>query len=301
MQNMLTYKHACNSIRLLYKDAGFEMPEHTLGEGIALEFNKDISNTPLAALYAFVDEQIALLRLVSFYFLSASINGEKNGILFYRLTIRQLKTLASIRLQCTYGLDTNARMQLRLLYENSIIWARLRVDNQAREDFDLATTSELTNIFWYKYISKSKTEKFLDEEFKRSGHFWIGGANSMIEELKKKVGPASHPSFLAAYFDASSDWSSCENTALSEPTSASHFTLSYTILAASIPFSIKPEPSYDLSSSNIFEKNLVSPLIHPSSNWDEYNEKIRDMIPTLFLMAVRFAEGLRNTITDNKA
>ncbi|MDO8453657.1 MAG: hypothetical protein Q7S59_03695 [Sulfurimonas sp.] len=186
MQNTLTYKHACNTIRLLYKNAGFEMPEHSLGEGVASEFNKDISSTPLAALYAFVDEQIALLRLVSFYFLSTSTNGEKNnGMLFYKLTIRQLKTLASIRLQCTYGLDTNARMQLRLLYENSIIWARLRVDDQAQEDFNLATTLELSNNFWHKYFSKSKTEKFLDEEFKKSGHFWIGGANNMIEDLKK--------------------------------------------------------------------------------------------------------------------
>jgi hypothetical protein len=278
------------------------MPEHTLGEGVASEFNKDISSTPLAALYAFVDEQIALLRLVSFYFISASTNGEKNGILFYKLTIRQLKILASIRLQCTYGLDTNARMQLRLLYENSILWARLRVDNQALEDFNLAITSELSNNFWHKYISKSKTEKFLNEEFNKSGHSWIAGANNMIEELKKKVGLASHPSLLAAYFDASYDFENFENgnIALSEPGIASHLTLSFAILAASIPFSIKPELSYGLSSSNIFEAHPVSPLIHSSANWNEYNEKIRDMLPTLLFMSVRFSEGLRDRIRDKK-
>lgn len=297
MQESLTYKHACNSIRLLYERAGFEMPVCTLGEAVASEFNKDISNTPLAALYAFIDEQIALLRLASFYFLSATLDEENKGVTFYRLAIRQIKTLASIRLQCTYGLDVNARMQLRLLYETSVVWVRLRVDKQARDEFDLATTPELANIFWHKYIAKSKTEKYLDTKFGGSGHFWLGGKNTLIEELKKKVGPSSHPSFLAAYFETTSDWAeSGDRVALSEPNSSSHFTLSLATLAVSIPFCVKPEPSYGFSYINMFEKNHdISPLKHPHADWEEYSQKVRDMIPTLILMAVRFSEGLRET------
>ncbi len=300
MQDKLSYKHACNTIRLLYGKVGFELPVSTLGEAVASEFNKDISNTPLAALYAFVDEQIALLRLVSFYFISAALDKENKGLIFYRLAIKQIKTLSSIRLLCTYGLDVNARMQLRLLYETSIVWARLRVDKQALDEFSLASTPELTNSFWHKYIAKSKTEKFLDAKFSESGHFWLGGSNVMIEELKKKISSVSHPSFLAAFFDTLYDWANKENSvALTEPSQSSHFTLSYATLVVSIPFSIKPEPPYGFSCIDMFEKNRdISPLKHPQADWDEYSQKIRDMFPTLIIMAVRFSEGLRERQDD---
>lgn len=273
------------------------MPEKPLGGTVALEFNKDISDTKLAALYAFLDEQIALLRLVSFYFLSASLEEKSKGMSFYRLTIRQIKILASIRLQCTYGLDTNARLQLRLLYENSIVWARFRVDKQALDDFELAISGEAANEFWHKYISKSKTEKYLDSEFGKTGRFWIGGANDLIEELKRKVGASAHPSFIGTYMDTLNDWrETTDGVALSEPSDSSHMTLSYAILSASIPFSIKPEPQYELKCHDILKvEPMFTTLRHPSASWDEYSQKIRDMIPSLFLMAVRFSEGLRNS------
>lgn len=294
MPDKLTHQHACNTIISLYRNAGFEAPDKPLGEEVATEFRKDIKNTPLAALYAFVDEQIALLRLASFYFLSTISDKENIGRIFYKLTIKQIKTLASIRLLCTYGLDVNARMQLRLLYETSVLWSRLRVDKQARDDFVLANNTELSNAFWHKYISKSKTEKFLDKMFSENGNIWLGGANPIIEELKRKIGPSSHPSFLSTYFDTSND--SEDNVALSDTKPSSHFTLSLSILAVSIPFSLKPEPTYDLSCINMFENNqYVPPLNHPNADWDEYSQKVRDMIPTLVLMAVRFTEGLKDS------
>lgn len=297
MTTHLSYKHAVNSIRLLYKHGGFEFPEHSLGEQVSTEFKCDITASKLAPLYAFVDEQIALLRVVSWYFMSAFRQGDETPTAFYRITIRQLRTLSSIRLLCTFGLDTNARLQLRLLFENAILWSRLRVDPSALEEYVKSSSPEASNAFWHKYISKSKTEKFLANEFNTTGHVWLGGLEDAIAELKTIVSVATHPSMLGSYFDARQDWNdSPDNVALGETSEASHFTLSQAILVTSIPFSITPEPSYEITTVSLLDG--LKPLAHPTQSWDEYNQHIRKMFPGIFLMSTRFSEKLQERQSD---
>jgi len=131
----LSYQHAINAIKLLYQHSWFDLPKQALGEQVANEFKAEACESKLGALYAFVDEQIALLRLVSWYFLSAFKEGDERPMVFYQMTIFHLKTLSSIRLLCTHGLDTNARLQLRLLFENSLLWSRFRVEPTALNQY----------------------------------------------------------------------------------------------------------------------------------------------------------------------
>lgn len=294
---MLTHRHACNAIKLLYIHAGFEVPQTLFGEYVAKEFNKDISNVPMAALYAFIDEMIALLRITANYFMLSIPNKNKHGLVFYRLSIRHIKTLASIRLQCTYGLDINAHMQLRMLYENSLLWARFLVDDEAIDEFVASNSAELGNKFWHKYLAKGKAEKFLDSKFANDGYIWFDSTNEIMQELRKKVGMASHPSFIAAYMDTLYDWhSEKDSIALSESRHSSHSILSLSIAAAVIPFSIFPEIPYRLIDfTELLSKMTTEDLKHKTAEPEEYYKNVRNMLPRLFLMATRFINGLSKT------
>lgn len=295
MAEHLSYRHAVNAIRLLYQHSGFDLPSRTVGEQVSSEFAREVAATRMASLYAFVDEQVALLRLISWYFISAIPNSPAVALPYYRIAVRQMRTLASIRLQCTFGLDTNARLQLRLLYETAILWVRLRVDADAFKDFSASTSADTANAFWHKYLSKSKTERFLSKEFRASGHIWLGGYEEAIDQLRTNVGLTAHPSMLASIFDASDDWKEVgDDLILANPCDASHFTLSMSILAASLPFSIKPEPAYDIEATSLFGgAHELKPYAHPTESWDEYNLLLRDIVPKLFLLSMRFSNELR--------
>ncbi|HWR30207.1 MAG TPA: hypothetical protein VN631_10280 [Negativicutes bacterium] len=300
MAENLSYRHAVNAIRLLYQHSGFALPSRTVGEQVSAEFAREITTTKMASLYALVDEQIALLRLISWYFISAIPNSPTVALSYYQIAVRQMKTLASIRLQCTFGLDTSARLQLRLLYENAVLWTRLRVDADALKNFSESSSGDKANAFWHKYLSKSKTERFLSNEFLASGHVWLGGLEEAITQLKDIVGLAVHPSMLASSFDASYDWKEMgDDLILTNPCDASHFTLSMSILATSLPFSIKPEPVYDFEASSLLGgPHELKPYAHPTESWDEYNLQLRDMVPKLFLLSMRFSNELNIQKTD---
>lgn len=118
-----------------------------------------------------------------------------------------------------------------------------------------------------------------------------------INELKSLVTLSAHPAMIASYYDARQDWDSCSDLiATSAPQDSSHFTLSHAIFASSIPFSIKPEPKYEISTDEPTSGSQPPrSLKHPSMSWEEYNQFLRDMIPTIFLMSIRFSDGLKES------
>lgn len=290
----LSYHHAINSIKLMYKHVGFEIPNHALGEQVAQEYGMLACDTKLAPLYAFVDEQIALLRLASFYFLSGYDGKNESAMTYYRISISHLKSLAAIRLLCANGLDTNARLQLRLLYENAILWSKFRVDHLSLDEYSKCGDQASANAYWHKHMSKSKIETFLTDEFASSGHMWLGGFDEMISNLKDASGLTAHPTFVASKFESKFDWQTNDmRIALSVPSDASHFTLTQAIFVAAIPFSIKPEPDYPFKTQNLLStENPLKPLAHKTDSWDEYNQILRDMLPRVFLMSTKFANEL---------
>ena len=298
MTKLLSVEHAKSNILLHWKEAGFDIGKEPYASQVAKEFGQDLTDVPVAALYVFVDEYLALLRYTSFYFLSGCHPSSiERATLFYRLAVKQLNTLAAIRTLCLSGLDGNARYQLRLLHENSLLWVRLLYDHQALSDYQAAISPDLSNAFWHQYISKGKNEKWLKKELNDKNIFWLGGYETAINEMKLKISTTAHPSFFQSCLESIEDIQSFETGAdsfiLSPPTKASHLTLSMTILNAAIPFSIQPSPSYELNTSDLRTGVYLYPPYKDVIDWDAYNQKMREMFSRLFLASILFTEKLR--------
>lgn len=290
---LLSKRHAQNAIRLIYENAGFQVPSGTPGASVTKEFSGEVSDDELAALYVFVDEYIALFRYVGFYFMSAIPRSGRAAATFYKLSVRQAGNLASIRLLCSSGLDMNARMLLRLLYETSLLWSRFLVDEVSRIDFEACLDAKSSNDFWHKYLAKGKTEKFMISMAAERGLVWLGNLDAVMEEMKAKNSLTAHPTNLASSFDGLADFKS-ENYAVNRPSTASHFTLSTALFAAVMPFALKPDIPYGFNSVDL--RGTEAPWAPEHSqplSWEEYNHTLRDMFPSLWLMVLRFVEGLR--------
>ncbi|WP_156933000.1 hypothetical protein [Desulfonatronum lacustre] len=292
MPEYLSHQHAKNSIRLIYQNRGFQLSDAVPGNHVQNELGVDIRNAPYAALYAFVDEYIVLLRCQSVYFLSADHKIFPSAMTFYRLSIRLLRTLTSIRVLCGYGLDANARLQLRLLYETAQLWVRFRIDHDILGDYTACTTPETANEFWHKYLSKEKTERYLKKQLQEGGFSWIGGMEDQIKDLKQKLSLVAHPTFIADYHETLSDWNGDpETSVIIEPLKSSYFTLSKAIFITTMPFSIFPDPPYNLGSMSLRQQDAGwNPIPHPTESWEDYNHQLRNMFPSLFLMVIRFFE-----------
>jgi hypothetical protein len=66
------------------------------------------------------------------------------------------------------------------------------------------------------------------------------------------------------------------------------------IFATAMPFSIKPELSYEFVASDLRVGSDFWPPEHNEAlSWADYNQQLRDLLPKLFLMALKFSEGLR--------
>ncbi|MFN3882147.1 MAG: hypothetical protein ACK4L8_12040 [Nitrincola lacisaponensis] len=300
MAEHLSHKHAKNAIRLMYQEQGFQVSDAVLGNHVQAELGVDIGEAPFAALYAFVDEYIALLRYQSIYFLSADHKASPSAMTFYRLSIRQLRTLTSIRVLCSYGLDANARLQLRLLYETAQLWVRFRIDQQILSDYTACTTPDSANKFWHKYLSKEKTERYLKNQMQEGGLIWIGEMDEQIKDLKQKLSLVAHPTFLADYHETLSDWNGqLDNFVIMDPLKSSYFTLSKAIFITVMPFSIFPDPPYNFVSISLRQQDAGwNPIPHPTESWEDYNQQLRNMFPTLFLIAIRFFEGFDKDKSD---
>lgn len=300
MAEHLSHKHAKNSIRLIYQKQDFQLGDAIPGNHVQNELGVDIREAPYAALYAFVDEYIVLLRCQSIYFLSANHKVFPSAMTFYRLSIRQLRTLTSIRVLCSFGLDANARLQLRLFYETAQLWVRFRIDQDILSDYTACTTPEAANDFWHKYLSKEKTERYLKEQIQERGFSWFGGMEDQIKDLKQKLSLSAHPTFLVDCHETLADWNGQpETSVIKGPSESSYFTLSKAIFITTMPFSIFPDPPYKLGCISLRQQDAVwNPIPHPAESWEDYNQQLRNMFPSLFLMAIRFFEEFDKVRND---
>ncbi len=160
-------------IRRFYDRQRIELGQSTPGYMVAAEADRDISNAELAPLFAFVDELTALFRFLSLGLIAAVPNPTADSILFYRVCVKAMSNLASIRSLCALGFDGNARIQLRLHYETMVLWSRLRIDTDARRVFHDAVTPKAANHFWHTHLRDRKSEKALVAFASESGG-WIG-------------------------------------------------------------------------------------------------------------------------------
>lgn len=299
MTKTLSYQHASNAIKLLYEREALSAYLSPEGHKVYEEFSRDVSESKYGALYAFVDEQIALLRKASFFFGAAIVAADSNGLVYYRLCIKQMQTLTSIRMLSSCGLDLDARALLRLLYETSLLWIRFRVDPAAIEDFKKSSGALESNAFWHKYLAKEKSEKFLTSYFVDNGITWLGAMDDIMANLKHNLGRSAHPSHIASASAAENDWlGAISGGVLGTTSNAAHFTLAQAIFVAAFPFSVKPEPSYALLSHDL---SIGLGLGDLPVSWETYNADLRDMMAKLFLISIPFSNGLRNGLLNEES
>ena len=281
------------------------MEQQTPGQEICKEFKIEINQNPLGSLYAFVDELIFVLRYIGYYFLSAMAVKNPRAVTFYRLSIQMLSTLASIRALCGLGLDSNARMQLRLLYETTILWCRFIFDEEARQAFEACDSPAVTNSFWHRYVSKQKSEKYIKNKTSELSLNWLGDYDDgrYLADAQMRMGLAAHPSLLGVSYDTMQSIQSPSTSSFGSGSTsgASSFTLSSAIFVTTMPFCFLPEIDYKLRTVDMLERGPFYPANHKASSWEEYCRIVRLMPMSLFLASIQFSNGVSRSIKATAA
>lgn len=293
-KGFLSYKHANGTIKLLYEKRGFQLFKTTLGENVYNEFNIDIKDSKAAPLFAFVDEYIVLLRIISQFHLLGGLEKSKSAIVFYRLAVRQIKHLTSIRLLCSYGLDSDARTILRLVHETSLVWTRCQLDSNFINEYEKSFGFKESNEFWHKYIKSSKTEKYIKEELKKRNLIWLGSLDKQIEHMKSVLSTTSHPSMTIDYITSSNEIFS-DFIGVEKISDSSNLTLTYALMCVVMPFSVMPNLEDNLKIVNLSDVDFYPKNSKFNSAIEHYKE-FKSMFTVLFLMVTRFS----NELTENK-
>lgn len=289
-----SYEHMIKVIRLLYENRGFLRPELTIGQTIYKEYNNPVIDAQLGGLFAYLDEFIALHRYISYFFITGIGNKNSEALTYYRLSIRQIHNLSSIRLLCSYGLDYNARLQLRNLYETSLLWVRCTLDQDFMVEYQKSVTTIKTNEFWHKYLSKGKNETKIKELLKSKKSTWIVDLDNNLEHFKSIMSIVSHPNYIADHYAGIEDWNNYKDDKLATfpISSGSHFTLSNALLCSAIPFTVTPFIEYKIEFIDLRE-SLEFPKTSSQLNINEYFHKLTELIPALLLASFKCANELR--------
>ena len=281
----------------MYEKSGFVLPKKTPGENLYEELNIDIKNSCVAPLFAYLDEYIALLRGISEFYLLGVLEKNKFSNIYYKIAIRQIKHLTSIRLLCSYGLDTDARIILRLLYETAITWTRFQLDEDFIEKYEKILDFKESNEFWHHNLSKGKTEKFIRDELSKRNLIWIGDLDSQIENMKTVLSNTSHPSNVVDSIAIKTDWKN-EFIGIEKISAQTHFTLHYAFICTLLPFGIYPFVENTLKIEK--EYNLTFPINHNKAITPiEYYTEISKMFSSLFLLFIRFSSELKENLEQN--
>jgi len=281
-----------NAARLLYEDKGFEMLGRTPGQEIAAEAGGHISDVKLGALFALLDELVFIVRYQCHYLTSCvdSVNNT-HAVTYLRFCTGMLSTLWSIRILSSIGLDLNARTQLRYLYELAILWSRIQVDSDARDQFE-KTSLQATNLYWHKFLSRRKSEKYLLEGVK-SGSFTWSGATQKLDEIYEKLSLSAHPGFWGLYFETSTDFNGRgDNIVKRDAEGATLFTLSSTIFLSLLPFSVNGISEWPFSAVDLFEPSKIYPALPRARDWSQYCFELRKMLLGIGLLSFRFSAEL---------
>lgn len=266
---------------------------------VASEYGNDVSEDPLGAIYAFVDELTALLRFLSLGLVSTLAEPGTDSDVFYRVCVKAMSNLASIRTLCVLGFDGNARIQLRLHYETMVLWARLRIDPPARKAFRAAVTPEGANAFWRAYIRGRKSEAALTRFCAADGG-WLGADGPFAERVAALLGVSSHPSNVEMRFNAEDDWNGGrqDHLVVRGTSPSSHFTLGAALWATVLPFHIPPIGFQEIQP----EPGWIPPeaVVLRSATWDAvYYERLQELVLAIFVVAETFLEALNGH--DDKA
>lgn len=231
-------------IRKLYESVGFTLVTPlTPGDIVQREYGNKIPDPPAGPWLRFLDELIAVMRFISMGFLVQMSSDPDGAGFYYKLSARTIANLASIRALSLMGLDSNARMILRHHYETMILWSRARIDEEMRLEFSRVKTPEQSNHFWNKYISRSKSEKFI-KNFLKPGESWIGLHPNISGRINEIMSISAHPSNIEMRLGLKSDFDivTSDKIATREISEFVKFTLSTAVNLTVLPFCLPPEP-----------------------------------------------------------
>ncbi|MGK8638724.1 hypothetical protein ACRS7F_04940 [Brucella anthropi] len=198
-----TLRLARNLIFLSYKEAGITEFKIEFFEKSPVV--KELGATPSGwneGLFRYLDECINLLNASEYCFLTPQAIDKNKGYSSIIVLIHQMKSnCAAVRLLGAYGLDSQARLSLRALYENGIGLCRALVDKEFRLNFFRVKSSSDSNEFWHKYISKSKSEKFLVSYNGQNAVKCPLVVGDTFKDIYQRLGVSAHPNYIFSHFE----------------------------------------------------------------------------------------------------
>lgn len=192
-----TIRLARNFIYASYKEAGHEYSIESFEDSrINAEFG-ELHSKKNGGLFRYLDECICLVNSIKYAIFFSVINEEYKKFKPLVILIDQIKSnLIAIRVTGRYGLDDQARIILRALYENCVAICRASIDDEFLSGFASIKSLEDANQFWHKNIAKGKSEKYIRENTgaKMTPCFVID--DNTFGEMYRILGISAHPNYI---------------------------------------------------------------------------------------------------------
>jgi len=217
---------AVSLIYACYKELGSLITKDSLEESCLERELGRMPETWNVGLFRFLDEA---LYLVSNIQTLALANMLENCTASQAVLLHQIeKNALAVRILLASGLDGPARQNIRALYEMCHAFCRFQIDADFRNEFCKQSDFEAANSFWHKYISRQKTEAFLQEFNETSEHKCLLVGGGLWNSAHKILGVGAHPNYLGWLFDFGGhvrDLKDTEHSSDTNPERATEFAL----------------------------------------------------------------------------
>lgn len=189
---------ARNFIYLAYKQADLEFYlEGHRKSAVEGEFG-EIPEAWNAGLFRYLDECVLLLNNIQYALLMSLMQkSQDENWSSVLILLNQIKSnCIAIRVVLNHGLDDQARILLRALYENCLALSRSLVDPNFRGEFKKASDLKGSNEFWHRFMSKGKTINYLKNYNKLNSKKCPLVLGDTFAEVISKIGIQTHPNYL---------------------------------------------------------------------------------------------------------
>lgn len=253
------------AIAAAYSVGGLVVTDRLPGDGIRQEIGDNAENCTIGIYFSLLNEIILLSRYRSYYYMAA-ISSNKEAIIDYNFAVRATRAAGAIRVLCGRGLDVDARMLLRNIYELSLLRCRILLYPDLREEYVASESSRSANEFWHKHIKGGRLRASVERKARELGIPWLGLVNDgeNLDQIEKICGLTSHPTWIAKSIDSAGDFKDVDGFILSKPSINSRFTLKNLILCMCLPgiFEREMGPTYDppdlIESLNPYPKPITA-------------------------------------------
>lgn len=187
-------RHASALIHTSYEQCGLNSDLSSLLDSY---FEKHVSKIPPCdneGFFRFLDEAIHLLEVFHFQSL---LGAKQDSTKFAESTLifGLQQSAIAVRFLESYGLDSPARQNLRVLHEQCAAWVRYYKDSEFKSGINNTKSIGSSNEFWYQYFAKNRMNKFFQNadmtrlcEVFRYENF---------DSARKLLGVAGHPNVFS--------------------------------------------------------------------------------------------------------